>query len=148
MLAIIDRFLPKININGFCWEWTASRDKYGYGQFYSTKMVKAHRFSYELFMGEIPDGLQIDHLCRNRRCVNPDHLEAVTNKENLNRGITGYHGTVTQISKTHCNRGHLFNGNNLHILPNGDRRCRTCDAFNHRINRWIVKMEQLVQNAN
>lgn len=94
MISALDRFLDKIvaldDEQGGCWIWTASRGGhgYGYGQFgiASGKMVPAHRWSYEHFVGPIPDGLVVDHLCRRIECVNPEHLEAVTQRENLRRG--------------------------------------------------------------
>lgn len=89
----VDRFLPKIApaSNG-CWEWTAARHRVsGYGHFNlswrPTMSGLAHRLSYEYFVGPIPDGLEIDHLCRNRGCVNPTHLEPVTTRVNLRRGL-------------------------------------------------------------
>lgn len=73
---------------GDCWQWTGSCDKDGYGKFrFNNRHFRAHRFVWELLVGPIPDGLVIDHLCRNTGCVNPDHLEPVTNEENLRRGL-------------------------------------------------------------
>lgn len=68
-----------------CWEWTAHRTRLGYGRFYAGRYVQASRWSFEFFRGPIPDGLEIDHLCRNRACVNPDHLEPVSHAENCRR---------------------------------------------------------------
>ena len=85
------RFTDKIEIDtdSECWNWTAAIFKgLGYGKFnFNGKTCYAHRVSYELHVGEIPSGLQIDHLCRNRKCVNPDHLEPVTHIENIRRGM-------------------------------------------------------------
>jgi len=105
-----------------CWTWKGTTLN-GYGTFYDgKKSVFAHRQSYELIKGNIPDGLQLDHLCRNRLCVNPEHLEPVTCKENINRGNTG----DNQRDKTHCPQGHPYSGENLRITSLGYRECRIC----------------------
>ena len=112
-----------------CWEWTAYTQKNGYGTFgFRHKMHLAHRASYILFVGEIPIGLQLDHLCRNRACVNPAHLEPVTNKENILRGISP---SAINARKELCIRAHLLTGDNLAIYGN-ERRCRTCDRERKR----------------
>lgn len=117
----LDRFLDKItNVRG-CWVWVAARNPAGYGVFGVTshKTVLAHRWSYERFKEKIPGGLVIDHLCRNPRCVNPDHLEPVTHLENVRRGITA--------TRTHCRRGHEFTDENTYRVPGtGYRRCWAC----------------------
>ena len=86
----------------------------------------AHRVSYEMAKGKIPDGLQLDHLCRMTLCVNPSHLEPVTPKENIRRGETAEVARLTQLSKTHCPQGHPYSGENLYLKPNGRRECRQC----------------------
>jgi hypothetical protein len=126
----IDRFLEKVTVsktcsyNGTpCYEWGAAKTRGGYGQFrLGGRLVYVHRFSYETFVGTIPEGMYIDHLCRNRCCVNPSHLEIVTNKENIRRGETGKNSK----EKTHCPQGHPYKGDNLYIAPRGDRQCREC----------------------
>lgn len=80
-----DRFWAKVDVRGPCWEWTAST-RYGYGQFMvGNRSMLAHRFAWQMLVGPIPDGLELDHLCRNPACVSPDHLEPVTHRENMRR---------------------------------------------------------------
>lgn len=120
------RFFAKVRVaeNG-CWEWTGARDDDGYGYFRPPdgKIYRAHRVSYEICFGPIPDGLCTDHLCRNRSCVNPMHLEPVTWRENVLRGDTG---PARNLAKTHCHKGHPLSGENLYVRPNGWRICKEC----------------------
>lgn len=119
---ILERFHSKIELgNNGCHNWVASKDRDGYGWFWNgVKNTRTHRFSYELYKGQIPKGLVIDHLCKNTSCVNPDHLEVVTSGENTRRGVN-YHGT-----KTHCKNGHEFTPENTYVRPKGYRTCRKC----------------------
>jgi len=110
---IIERFWPKVQKTETCWNWIASRRHGDYGQFSDgKKQVMAHRWSYEHFVGPIPKGLTIDHLCRNPKCVNPKHLEAVTIKENVLRGLAP---SAINKRKTHCIYGHEFNVKNTRL---------------------------------
>lgn len=117
------RLLEKIHFSDDCWLWTAALSK-GYGSFRTTAgMRKAHRLVWEHYVGPIPEGLVLDHLCRQRACVNPDHLEVVTHGENILRG-EGL--AAQQVKRTHCPRGHPYDGDNLYVSPRGARFCRTC----------------------
>ena len=129
------RFWKFVVKGSTCWWW--SRDKQGYGHFVikSPVYVMAHRWSYEYAYGPIPEGLVIDHLCRNESCVNPDHLEAVTAGENQRRGDTSRNGYINgNIYKTHCLNGHEFTSENTY-LSQGHRKCRTCHLERYRAAR-------------
>lgn len=112
-----------------CWGWTGAINTYGYGHLYAGGRSRyAHRLSYELFRGTIPVMFQIDHLCRNRLCANPSHLEAVTCRENLLRGETL---AAKNAAKTHCKRGHALVGDNLYLAhrkgaARPERHCKRC----------------------
>lgn len=122
------RFWSHVKKTQDCWYWLLKPTMYGYGQFkLDKKTLRSHRLSYELIVGNIPDGLCLDHLCKNRMCVNPEHLEPVTNRENVLRG-SGI--TAINSKKTICHMGHKLNGNNLYIAPKtGKRNCRKCRAL-------------------
>ena len=110
-----------------CWLWTSWVDRHGYGRLKKDGRMKlAHRASYEMTKGEIPAGLEIDHLCRNPSCVNPDHLEAVTRHENILRSDAGAHLAQANLAKTHCPKGHPYSGENLARSSKGYRLCREC----------------------
>lgn len=107
-----------------CWLWTGLLDSDGYGQLrISGRLVMAHRLSYTDAKGQIPGGMELDHLCRVRNCVNPSHLEPVTHRENVMRG-EGICARAANV--THCPKGHPYEGDNLVIFADGKRRCRTC----------------------
>ena len=121
-----------------CHEWNGHVTKNGYGLTYCNKKTcYVHRLVYEYYFGSIPTGFQIDHLCKNRKCMNPNHLEAVTQKENILRsdGIT-----AIQSRQTHCVHGHPLSGDNLYVSPKKHRSCKTCRR-NHRHNYWMVNQK-------
>jgi len=134
------RFWDKIKITDSCWEWKG-RTEYGYGRIdIDGKQVRVHRLSYELFCNDIPDKLVIDHLCRNRACVNPEHLEVVTNKENILRGMGA---SAINSRKTHCPKKHPLSGENLYIdSSTGGRRCLICKREKARL--WKRKNKEIL----
>lgn len=121
--ATTDRFWAKVRKTSTCWIWTSTISKSGYGRFgINSKTVAAHRFSWESLNGPVPEGLVLDHLCRVRHCVNPEHLEPVTNGENILRGIGP---AAINKRKTHCKRGHVLTPRKGYP---GTRECRPCIA--------------------
>lgn len=132
----MDRFWAKVDVGHpcGCWEWTGAIDHLGYGRFGKGDhgTVKAHRIAYMALLGEIPAGMELDHLCRNRRCVNPDHLEPVTHRENTYRGF-GLAGKA--VRNTECPSGHSFTAENTTTGPKGERRCRECNREYQRRHR-------------
>jgi hypothetical protein len=115
-----------------CWNWVWSRTRSGYGMVGSGGKVKrAHRVVYELLVGPIPDGLQIDHLCRNKSCVNPAHMEPVTHRVNTLRGTAM---SAIHAAKTHCPTGHAYDDANTHVYQ-GRRYCRACRVIRQRRKR-------------
>jgi hypothetical protein len=116
-----ERFWLKVDRRGEddCWEWLAAKGEMGHGRFWTgSRPGVAHRFSYELLVGPIPDGLELDHLCRNPRCVNPKHLEPVTHVENIHRGA--------HRMKTHCPQGHEYTPDNIRWVGGTRRSCKIC----------------------
>lgn len=121
-MNLAEKFWQRVEKGDDCWLWTGALKPTGYGTLsVSRKTYQAHRIAYELLVAPIPEGLQLDHLCRVRNCVNPEHLEPVTQTENIRRGQQG-HG------RTHCVHGHEYTPENTIVRKNGWRMCRTCHS--------------------
>lgn len=138
------RFWNKVEVGHpcGCWWWTGAKSRDGYARTYRpTGSRYAHRVAYELLMGPIPTGLELDHLCRNRGCVNPDHMEPVTHVENVRRGTLGSVARLSAAAIDHCPHGHPYNEKNTYIKrPHNGRRythrhCRVCLAAQARERR-------------
>lgn len=109
-----------------CWEWTGATNGYGYGMvFVRGRRWYVHRLSYTLMVAPIPPRFVVDHLCRNTLCFNPEHLEAVTHRENILR-------SPAVGAKTHCRNGHRYTTANTYTTPGGSRQCRTCSRARSR----------------
>lgn len=126
-----------------CWEWTGARTRTGYGSFTDagSRKCQAHRFAYEHLVGPIPNGLELDHLCRNRWCVSPSHLQPVTHRENQRRGIKG-------ILTTHCPKGHPYSEENTRMYG-GHRFCKTCgrEGDRRRSDRLKADRDEVLQGG-
>lgn len=136
-----DRFWEKVTKGESCWEWTAQRDKDGYGRFFFDRPMAAHRASLLLAGLEIPAGMEVDHLCRNRSCVNPAHLEVVTGRENLARG--------PNRPREACPRGHSMTGANVAAERRSRgvfRTCRECLRENSR--NWKSRRKEAARVAS
>ena len=132
--TLLERFYDNVLEEEGCWVWKGTVVDRGYGHFYAdSKAVRAHRWSYQHFVGPIPEGLVLDHLCRNTLCVNPSHLEPVTSAENARRGKCG-------VLRTHCAQGHEMTEENTYLTTPADgytrRACREC----HRT--WSREFQQ------
>jgi len=130
----IDRFWSRVKIGepDECWPWLGTPSGNGYGRIgFGKKMFTAHCVAYELLVGQIPEGLTLDHTCRNRICCNPKHLEPVTEKVNILRGTSP---SAENARKTHCPRGHPYNESNTYVHKDGRRDCIICVRENVR--KW------------
>ena len=124
--TIEERFWGKVAKTETCWLWTGAKAR-GYGRFcIKGRKAYAHRVAYELLVGPIPARLTLDHLCRVRACIKPEHLEPITMRDNILRGV----GIAAQESRrTHCPRGHPYDLFNTYLFPGRlHRRCRQCST--------------------
>lgn len=121
------RLMRRSRVAGSCIIWTGPKTEDGYGYFSKdSRNQKTHKVAYEAQNGLIPKDLVIDHLCRNRACLNPAHMEPVTNRENILRGVSF---SAKNARKRACKNGHIFSGRNLRFRPDGSRRCGSCNRI-------------------
>lgn len=143
----IDRFTRQVRVVASgCHEWAGTIDKYGYGQFgtggRTGQKVGAHRWAYRHYKGPIPEGFQIDHLCRNRKCVNPEHMEAVTPRENVMRSSNP---ASVNARRTHCVNGHPLFGDNIYPNTSRQRVCKICKKATS--DRNYRKRQEAIRNG-
>lgn len=126
------RWFDRARIGDECWEWCGPKNRKGYGTIHNPNgSTLAHRVGWQLVNGNVPVGMELDHLCRNRACVRPSHLEAVTHYENIMRGELGHLHTPGEV----CGNGHSMDESNAYIATSGKRRCRSCNREKTRRNR-------------
>lgn len=140
-----ERLMKYVRVERDCWIWTGAIDKGGYGRvsYGHANCALAHRLAYNTFIEPVPDYLTLDHLCRNRACINPLHLEPVTKKVNCTRGLSGKHGKggLFWRAKTHCPKGHPYDLLNTYFNKKGHRFCRLCHRHRAIKRYWRLKLE-------
>lgn len=140
MTGVFDRLMARVNKTETCWNWTAAKNRKGYGQIrIKGRLWIAHRLSYTLAKSEIPEGFHVLHSCDNPSCVNPDHLSIGTNQDNVDDKMAKRRHWV--FRKTHCKSGHELTEENTRIRKDGARCCRTCEralckSYHQRIRKW------------
>ena len=146
MRSAMERFSTKVDLiqpSDRCWLWAGSIDHKGYGRFWTgstpsnpvAKLVGAHRWLFTQLRHNIPDGMTLDHLCQNKNCVNPEHLEVVSMRVNI---LRGNNQAAENARKTHCIRGHLFDLANTYIRRSGRRTCIQCEQTRNR-RRYLLE---------
>ncbi len=145
--ALREQFWRRVTVTSDgCWQWTGFIGSYGYGYISwapsADESQRAHRTAYLALVGPIPEGLVLDHLCRNRSCVNPSHLEPVTVRENVLRGVGV--AAVRAVATT-CESGHALSGDNLYVTPDQRRQCRECRAAASRA--WRARQKAVCSVA-
>lgn len=148
----VSRFWAKVKRGGAneCWLWQGAKCGRGYGraQIDRHKRTAAHRLSYHITHGGIPEGKVIDHLCRNPSCVNPAHLDPVDNRENVVRGDAPRMLKMRNRSVTHCPRGHEYTEDNTRLCSRGKRNCRACDPYHVAIRKERRQAKARAQEAH
>lgn len=142
----IERFWAHLPDRGDgCWEWTGGTlATGGYGKLsVNGAERRAHRFSYELLVGPIPDGLCVLHRCDNRPCCNPSHLFLGTRRDNNYDMATKKRGRSVHTDQTHCRRGHEFSAANTYVCPKGSRTCRICRDINDKRRRTKARAQKV-----
>lgn len=144
--TVEDRFHERYQVdrNTGCWNWTAGLNGKGYAYIFARRYSRqAYKWYYEIVYGKVPDGMELDHLCRNKKCVNPEHLEVVTKSENNRRGNSP---SAKNARKTHCPRGHELADGNLFIHKSGRRSCLICFTRQRReaTDRWYQKNREKI----
>jgi hypothetical protein len=148
LAPVRDRFEEKVlRAPGGCWIWQGAKNDLGYGQLVAAggRRVYAHRFSYEKYVGPIPDGLDLDHLCRTPSCVSPRHLQPVTHQENMRRGTSP---SMLTFRLGRCQRGQAMTPENLYVYPDGKKReCRACARLRARRNAERRRLQRKGESA-
>jgi HNH endonuclease len=142
MNSLPPKIASRIQKTNGCWVWTGSLTVQGYGRMFIKERGTtdyAHRIVYKLLVGPIPEGLTIDHLCRNKLCVNPEHLETVSARTNI---LRGYGPAARNARKKRCHKGHILSGKNVMIVRGGTKRqCRKCWSAYYK--KWRREKPQL-----
>lgn len=145
-LTAWERFFNLVNTQNSCWLWSGGLHEGGYGVFNSgTRLMGSHRWIYQQVFGKIPNGYEIDHLCKTPGCVRPSHLEAVTPSENCKRSSSWHHFVRSASKIRECPKGHPYNDVNTYLDKQNCRHCKTCDR--ERSKQYQAKKRQAIARA-